>query len=161
MPEAKPAETPPAQPQDKGPGARVEPYRAYNFNLIIEGVGEGHFTSCSGLGFKVTPIRYREGGSAQVVHQLAGPVEYSEVTLRYGLTDSMALWDWLLASLAGTPDRKHVSLAMLGPGGTGERMRWDLIDAWPCEWRGAPLDALGREIAIETLTLVYEGIERR
>lgn len=161
MPDAKPAQTPPSdQPGGAQPGGRVNPYRAYNFTLIIDGVNEGHFTQCTGMGARITPIRYREGGDSQIVHQLAGPVEYGELTLRYGLTDAPALWDWLMASLAGTPERKNVSLAMLGPGGTGERLRWDLIDAWPCEWRGAPLDALGREIAIESLTLVYEGIKR-
>ena len=32
-----------------------------------------------------TPIRYQEGGS-HVVHRIPGPVDYGDVTLRYGLT---------------------------------------------------------------------------
>lgn len=162
MADAKPAETPPAGQSGTGaqPGTRAELYRAYNFTLNIDNLNEAHFTECSGLGFKITPIPFRESGDAQIVRQLVGPVEYAEVTLKYGLTDSPLLWNWLMASLAGTPDRKHVSIIMQGPTGVGERLRWDLIDAWPCAWRGANLDALGRQIAIETLTLVYEGIKR-
>jgi phage tail-like protein len=49
---------------------------------------------------------------------------------------------------------------MLDSTGQTEVMRWNLTNAWPARWRGAPLDALNREIAIETLTLVYETIER-
>jgi phage tail-like protein len=49
---------------------------------------------------------------------------------------------------------------MLDSTGQTEVMRWNLTNAWPARWRGAPLDALNREIAIETLTLVFETIER-
>ena len=41
-----------------------------------------------------------------------------------------------------------------------EVVRWNLVNAWPREWRGTPLDAMGQEIAIETLTLVFETLER-
>jgi phage tail-like protein len=158
MADAKPAE---AAAAAAGKSAqRADPYRAYNFTLQIGGQNEGYFTGCSGLGVRITPIKYREGGDGRTVHQLAGPVEYGEVTLKYGLTDSRELWDWLLTALSGNPTRKNVSLIMQGPDGVGERMRWNLTDAWACEWRGAPLDSMAKEIAIESLTLVYENIER-
>jgi hypothetical protein len=47
------------------PGIFVEPFRAHNFKLVIQGVTEGHFTECSGLGVKVHAIKYREGGRAR------------------------------------------------------------------------------------------------
>ncbi|HEY0752982.1 MAG TPA: phage tail protein [Ktedonobacteraceae bacterium] len=142
------------------PGVFIDPYRAYNFKLEIQGITEGHFTSCSGLGVKVQVIRYREGGTGQIVHCIPGPVEYADITLRYGLTASHEIWDWLLTAVVGKVERKNVSILMLDSSGTSETMRWDLINAWPAEWRGAPLDALNREIAIETLTLVYETLHR-
>jgi phage tail-like protein len=39
-------------------------------------------------------------------------------------------------------------------------MRWNLVDAWPAEWRSAGFDALSREIAIESITLVFDSLER-
>ena len=39
-------------------------------------------------------------------------------------------------------------------------LRWNLINAWPQEWFGAPLDAMSRELAIETLVLAHEGLQR-
>jgi phage tail-like protein len=162
MADAKAAETPKKEGEGAAaaPGARFDPFRAYNFKLLIDGVNEGHFTQCSGLEVRVNPLRYREGGEAQIVHQLAGPVEYAEVTLRYGLTTSPELWAWFQKSVTGAPEPKNVSVVMLGPGGIGEKLRWNLNAAWPCAWRGAPLDALGREIAIESLTLVFESVNR-
>jgi phage tail-like protein len=138
----------------------VDPYRAYNFKLDIAGVTEGHFTECSGLGVKITPIQYREAGNNQVVRHIPGPVEYAAVTLRYGLTASNALWNWLLTAVQGKVERRNVSIIMLDSEGANEVMRWNLVDAWPSEWNGAPLDALNREIAIESLTLVFDTLER-
>jgi len=138
----------------------LDPYRAYNFKLLIEGVTEGHFTEVSGLGIQVEAIEYREGGNAQVVRRIPGQVKYGPVTLRYGLTNSRELWDWLLTAVQGRVERKNPSILMLDSEGVTEIMRWNLTNAWPSEWHGAPLDALSHEIAIESLTLVYESIER-
>ncbi len=139
---------------------RVDPYRAYNFKLVIQGVTEGHFTECTGLGVKVDAIKYREGGNSQVVHRIPGQVDYGDVTLRYGLTSSRELWDWFLTAVKGQVERKNISILMLDSDGVAEVMRWDLVNAWPAEWRGAPLEATSHEVAIESLTLVFETLER-
>jgi phage tail-like protein len=141
-------------------GTAVDPYRNYNFLLSIQDIAEARFVECTGLGMRVHPIRYRESGTAQIVRALPGPVEYGEVTLRYGLTNSLDLWNWLLAAVRGTVLRRHVSVTMLDPDGSREAFRWNLINAWPCEWRGAPLDALGREAAIEEMHLAYDSLDR-
>ena len=137
-----------------------DPYRAYNFKLIILGVTQGHFTACTGMNIKVDAIEYREGGTAQVVHRLPGPVRYGDVTLRYGLTSSRELWDWFQTAVKGKVERKNVSIVMLDADGVSEVTRWDLVNAWPSEWKGAPLDAMGRETAIESITLVFETLDR-
>ncbi len=138
----------------------TDPYRAYNFKLDIAGVTEGHFTECSGLGVKIETIKYREAGAAQVVRHIPGPVDYAAVTLRYGLTTSRELWDWMQTAVRGAVERKNVSIVILDSQGITEVMRWNLNDAWPAEWNGALLDAMSREIAIESLTLVYDTLDR-
>jgi len=143
-----------------GPGATVDPYRAYNFKLDIQGITAGHFTECRNLHVSVAPILYREGGGGGVVRKLPGPVEYGDVVLRYGLTSSRQLWDWMTTVVTGAVERKNVSVLMLDTDGVTEVVRWNLINAWPSEWRGAPLDALNKEVAIESLTLVFESLER-
>ena len=142
------------------PGTFVEPVRSYNFKLEIDGITAGHFTECSGLGAKVGVIKYREGGQSQIAHALPGPVEYANVTLSYGVSVSRELWDWFLRSVEGQVERKNVSIIMLDSAGTAEMLRWNLLDAWPCEWRGAPLDALARTVAIESVSLTFDRLER-
>jgi phage tail-like protein len=138
----------------------TDPYRNYNFTIEISGAAAGNFVECSGLGVRVEPISYREAGNQQIVRHIPGRVEYAAVTLRYGLTSSRELWDWLMATAAGRVERRNVSIAMLNSEGNQETMRWNLINAWPSEWQGAPLDALGNEIAIESLSLVFDSLER-
>jgi phage tail-like protein len=142
------------------PGVAVDPFRAYNFKLIIQGITEAQFTACSGVGAKVPVLRYRTGGEHQVVHVLPGPVEYADVTLSYGMTRSRALFDWMLSVVKGDVQRKNVSILLLDSTGTNTVIRWNLIRAWPSEWLAAPLDALQPEIAIARLTLVYESLEQ-
>jgi len=154
MPDKPASATPTASP-----GTEIDPFRAYNFKLIVPGVAEAHFTECSGLAARVTPITYKEGGTTQP-HRIPGPVDFAEVTLRYGLTSSRQMWDWFLTAMTGKVQRQNVSIVVLDPDGVTPRVQWDLIRAWATEWRGAPLDALCAEIAIETVSLVYEGLDR-
>ena len=142
------------------PGNWVDPYRAYNFKLLINNVTEGHFTEVGGLGVRVERISYREAGNNAVVRAIPGQVTYSAVTLRYGLTSSAELWEWLMTAVEGRVSRRNVSIVMLDSTGVQEVLRWNLTNAWPQEWFGAPLDAMSRELAIETLVLAHEGLQR-
>ncbi len=155
------AETPnpPAEEQSGGPW--VDPYAAYNFGIDIRGVNEGRFTEVSGLSVRVVAHRYREAGQNQIVHRLPGPVEYGDVLLRYGVSKSEELWQWMQRTIEGRVERRNVSIILYKSDASTEAMRWDLQDAWPSEWRAAPLDSLGREIAIDSLVIVYEQIRRR
>lgn len=141
-------------------GVQDDPYRGYNFRVEIEGIGEAVFTECTGLGASIEPIRYAEGRSP-VVRYLPGHTTYCKTTLRYGLTNSPALWDWMFAGVRGNVTRHNVSIILLDTTGTLEVMRWNLQRAWIAEWHAAPLDALAQEVAIETITLVFEELERQ
>ncbi len=141
-------------------GTRVDPYRAYNFQIEIQGQVEGHFTEVKGLGIKVEVIPYREGGAAQSEHKLPGRVSYADVELRYGLTTSRVMWDWFMTGVRGTVERKHCAIRALDNDGVTEVMRWNLTDCWISEWRGTPLDALSQTYAVESVVLVCENLER-
>lgn len=135
-------------------------YRAYNFVLDIQGVQLGCFAEVSGLMIAVETIEYREGGGAPAVRKLPGRLRVGDVTLKWGMTESRELWDWLMATAAGTFERRDVSVILLKPDGQQEETRWNLYNTYPSSWRGAPLDAMGNQVAIETLTLAVERLER-
>jgi phage tail-like protein len=158
-----PAPTPqPAQPPSgAAPGVFKDPYGAYNFKLVIQGVtdGEAHFYSCTGIGIHVKAEKWREGGTSQVVHWLPSWAEPTPVTLRYGLSASKELWLWLDSAAKGTVQRRNVSIIVLGRDGVTEAVRYNLLNAWPTSWAGAPLNAMEHQVAIAELTVVGETLE--
>ncbi len=147
-------------PGDNQTGSRVDPLRAFNFKLEVQGVTEAHFMQCVGLGVDIESISYREAGNSQLVHRLPGRRTYPDVTLCWGLTASTGMWEWLLQIVDGDVQRKNVSVVVLDTDGTTEATRWDLENTWPCSWRGSPLDALCSECAIEKMTLCCEKLTR-
>lgn len=141
-------------------GQWSDPFTSFHFAIDVNGVTEGRFVECSSLGVDVEALQYREAGANEIVRKVPGQVNYSDLTLRYGMGKSLQLWQWMQSSIAGNVDRRNVSVIMYGHDGSTEVMRWNLRGAWPRSWRGAPLDALGSNVAIETLVLVFEEFER-
>jgi phage tail-like protein len=156
---APPATPPAAAPAATGPLAQSEMYRNYNFLLRVESA-EIRFTECIGLGMRIEPIRYRESGMRSIVRALPGPVAYSEVILRYGVTDSLELWTWLKNTAEGNVQRKRVTIVQLANDGSTQKINWNLFEAWPCQYSGVPFDSLGREAAIEEVRLAFDRLER-
>lgn len=142
------------------PGTLVEPLRGYNFMVLVDGTRLGQFTQCSGLAVRVTPIPYRAGGEGPLVHQLPGPVQNAEVVLTRGVTVDASLWDWVAAVMNGESDRRTVDIVILDTDGVTEKLRYTLEGAWPCEFRGAPLEGLEPAYAVERVHLTFERLIR-
>ena len=140
------------------PGGQVDPYRAYNFKLLINGVTNGHFTEVTCMEVNIARLAYREAGN-DVVRSVPGQVDYEPVVLHFGRTASRELWDWVDSAAKGRVSRRNVSVVLMDAAGTAEVLRWNLLNAWPCRWRGAHLHTLGQEIAIESIALAYERLE--
>jgi phage tail-like protein len=159
MASAPPATPPAGNAAQATPLAASEMYRNYNFLLRID-TSEIRFTECLGLGMRIEPIRYRESGSQSLVRTLPGPVAYSEVILRYGVTDSLELWNWLKNTAEGNVQRRNVTIVQLGNDGASQKINWNLFNAFPCQWSGVPFDSLGREAAIEEVRLAFDRLAR-
>lgn len=140
-------------------GRNTEPARAFNFRLEISGIDMGSFRAATGLGVSIEVIRFREAGNKQVVRHLPGQVTYEPVTLHYGFVKPKRdIFNWLMQPLSGVVERRSVSIIQLDNAGA-EVLRYNLFNSWVAAWRGAQLDSLGQEVAIETITLVYDSIE--
>ena len=136
--------------------ARIDPYRNFRFRVEIEGIVQAGFRECSGLGSEIEVIEYREGGdSTSAVHKLPGRVKYSDIVLKWGVTQSRELNDWHLAIIQGQLQRKNGSIVLLDASGV-EAVRWLFTDAWPSKFEGPTLNAAGNDVAIESLTLTCE-----
>ena len=65
-----------------------------------------------------------------------------------------------MSGVNGAVQPKNITLQLLDNAGRKPVMQWDLIGAWASEWKGAQLNTMGREVAIESVTLVYENLIR-
>ena len=138
---------------------RVDPYRNFNFLVEIGGITQAGFSDCSGFGSSTDPIEYREGGENTTVRKLPGMTKHTNITLKFGLTDSRELYDWYREIVTGRVDRKNGSIVVLDLDGK-EKVRWNFYQGWPTKWDGPDFSAKGTDVAIETLEIAHEGIER-
>ena len=138
---------------------RVDPYKNFRFLVEIDGIVQAGFSECSGLGSEVEVVEYREGGEDTTVRKLRGKASYPDISLKWGLTDSRELYDWHLAAVNGNVERKNGSVILLDDTGQ-EKVRWNFFNAWPSKYEAPSLDAKGSDVAIDSLTVCSERMER-
>src|SRR5947199_1248010 len=94
-------------------GDRKDPFGAYNFLVEIDGITRAGFREVSGLDSSQDPIEYREGTDALTVRKLPGLVKYSNITLKWGITDDAQLWEWRQQAASGKSQRKNGSIVLI------------------------------------------------
>jgi phage tail-like protein len=139
---------------------RVDPYRNYSFLVEIGGITQAGFSECTGFGSSNDPIEYREGNEPLTNRKLPGLTKYNNITLKWGLTDSRELFDWYVDITKGKIERKDGSVVVMDTDGVTEKVRWNFYDGWPTKWDGPDFNAKGTDVAIETLEIAHERIER-
>lgn len=139
----------------------VDPYRGFNFKIEIEGIVRGGFREASGLDSAQDPIEYREGTDKFLTaRKLPGLNKYSNISLKWGITDDATLWEWRKKAIDGKVERKSGSIILFNDA-QEEKVRWNFRDGWPTKWTGPTFNATGNEVAIETLEIAHEGVEKK
>ena len=140
-------------------GDRVDPFRGFNFRIEISNTSVAAFREASGLTFTIDPVEYREGTDPLTVRKLPGLNTYANITLRWGITDDAQFWDWRRAAMEGRVDRRNGSIVLLDEAGQ-EKLRWNFREGWPTAWVGPSFNATGNEVAVESVEIAHEGVER-
>jgi phage tail-like protein len=141
-------------------GQRTDPYLAFQYQVEIESITIGGFSEVTGLQVETEIQEYREGGLNEYMHRLAGPTRYpSNLILKRGLTDVDTLIRWHQQVTQGTVQRFNGSIVLLDISGQ-ERWRWNFLQAYPVKWTGPNLRATAAEVALETLELAHNGIQK-
>ena len=139
---------------------RKDPYKNFNFLVEIDGMTQAGFSECSGLRLEIDVIEYREGSEpSSAVRKLPGLSKVGDITLKRGITTSNQLQAWIESVAKGIVNRKNGVIILLDD----ERkpvVRWKFFNAFPRKWEGPVFDAKGTDVAIETLTLCCERLER-
>jgi phage tail-like protein len=136
-----------------------DPYKGFRFRVEIHGIQQAGFSECSSVGSHIEVVEYREGGDTATVRKLTGKTSYPDITLKWGMTDSQDLYAWHLQTVQGTVQRQDGSVIQLDDTGN-EKLRWNFYKAWPSKWDGPTYSAKGNDVAVETLTLTCERVEK-
>jgi len=140
--------------------ARDDPYTGFNFLVEIDGITVAAFKQVSGLGSETEVIEYRAGSDkANTVRKLPGLTRYANIVLKRGVTKDAQLWNWRKTVEQGIADRRNGSIVLLDEA-RSEILRWDFSNGWVAKFSGPDLNAQANEVAIETIEIAHEGLER-
>lgn len=158
--------------------AKVDPYTNFNFRFILEidQIQVAGFAECAGLQMETKVFEYNEGGRNETTLKFPETTTFGNITLKRGITHSNELINWQLDIVDGrfsklprpprdrkanNPPNQEKSIAIVLMDERGDDVkRWNLIRAFPVKWVGPDLKATGNEVAIETLELAHEGIQK-
>jgi len=145
-----------------GTADRKDPYRGFRFRVEIDGIQRAGFREVSGLDTSNDSVDYRDGTDPTHVRKLSGLQKFSNLTLKRGITDDLDLWKWRKLVMDGKigEARKHGSIILIDDEGN-DKARWDFVEAWPTKWTGPTFNATANEVAIDTLEITHEGLERK
>jgi phage tail-like protein len=140
---------------------RNDPLRNFRFRLEIDDIAQAGFSEVSGFDVTIDPIDYREGNEPTHVRKLSGLTKYGNITMKWGITDSMDLYNWhkQVTETGAEGARKKIAIVVVDEGGN-DKARFNVVEAWPTKYDPMDLNAKGNDVSIETLEICHEGVER-
>lgn len=141
---------------------RNDPHRNARFRLEIDGVDIAGFSQATIPETTTEPVEYRTGTEPSTSRKLGGLTTYGNLTLQVGVTEnSIELFEWrrLVEQGRMSDARRTVAVVLLDEEGQ-QAARWRFREAWPTNYDAPDLDASGSEVAIESVEIAHEGMER-
>jgi len=147
--------------------ATTYPFAKFRFQIEVNGYTAG-FSEVQGFDATIDVIEYRAGSSKEnSVIKMPGLTKYSNITLKWGMTEDKALYDWVTAGIGGSAavagtevERQDITINLLGEDGETVRASWQIRQAWPCKYTAPDFNANASEIAFESIELAHEGLTR-
>lgn len=142
------------------------PFSAFNFRVTftLEGASEplcgGAFSEVDGLEMTMEPKTYQEGGNNLAQVHLPGPVAYSQLTLRRGMTEGFDLWRWFDRVLERELGLRVDGLVQILDSAVGgaPRASFLLSRCLPVKIKAPALNATDGAVAVEELQVAYERL---
>lgn len=140
---------------------RVDPYRSFRFRVEIDGITQAGFNEVTFGDTSTELAEYREGTDPPHNRKLSGQNKYGNITLKWGITDSVDLYNWYRAIVdkGARDNRKNIAIILIDEAGE-DKARWEIEGAWPNKYDPPDFNAKGNDVAIETLEIVNEGYKR-
>jgi phage tail-like protein len=140
-------------------GSRQDPFPAFRFEVKLDDLPVAGFSECTGLHLDTEVQEYTEGGLNSAVRKFPTRTKQSNIVLKRGIVDRV-MWDWYFALTQGTVQPKNGSIVVRDPSGQTVVMAWQFREAFPCKWAGPDLNATQNTVAVETMELCHQGLER-
>ena len=137
----------------------TDPFASFNFKLEIEGITVAGFSEATGLNQESNVIDYREGQEPITPRKLPGLNKFGNITLKRGISPDLSVYNWRKTVTDGDIERRNASVVLHNEKHE-EVVRWNLVNAWPSKYVGPDLKANANEVAIESIELTHEGVER-
>jgi phage tail-like protein len=136
------------------------PFVKFRYKVDIKDVGVAGFSEVSGFDASIDVVEYRNGDEKPATPaKLPGLRKYSNVTLKWGATDSLEVYDWMAGWLEKAGERKDVTVTLLDDE-DAEKAAWTITDAWPVKYTAPEFNSTSSEVAIEQLEIAHEGLKR-
>jgi phage tail-like protein len=144
------------------------PFVAFRFDvtLLVDNAGPlgltnplcgASFAECDGLEMTMEPKVVREGGNNTNQIHLVGPLSYSNLTLKRGMTGNLDLWKWFNGA-AGGPKRgsRATGIVLMHDASGNPTLRFTLTKCLPVKLKAAALNAKDGVIALEEMQISYD-----
>ena len=148
---------------------RHDPYKAFRFEVEISGhmvFAKAGFQKVSGLKMETEVVEYREGGDNLTVSKSPGLTSFEPITLERGMSEDGDMWAWAskifdVNSMSHEEVRYRANVKIKLRGRNGQVVRaWEIPNAWVSSYEVGEFDAMGNEVAIETIELQHEGFRK-
>lgn len=140
---------------------RKDPYRNSRFLIEIDSIIQAGFSEVTVPDTSTDVVEYREGKDEPHLRKLPGLNKFANLTLKWGATDSMELFNWRKLVMQGKMSEARRNIAVIVMDEEGKpAARWEFENAWPSKFDPADLNAKGNDVAIDTMEIVHEGMKR-
>ena len=140
------------------------PVGQHVFEIEIDGVNAGYFSTVEGLRIEQEVIEYQDVNDP-LVRKLPGRLKYGDITLRKGYVIGTVLNDWIEASRTGDAEdyRKTMSIILIDktpPWHDGvEIKRWNCYGCFPRSWSLSGFNNKGNPALSEEMVVAIDWFE--
>ena len=144
-------------------GSRLDPFVAFRFEIKLDDMPDSvaGFSECTGIQLETEVHDYNEGGRNDHVHKFPTRTKQSNIVLKRGIVD-LEVWNWYRDLYQDGKMRfRDGTITVRDPSGGSPVIEWQFKRAFPCKWQGPDLNASQNNVAVETVELCHQGLERR
>ena len=149
---------------------RFDPYKNFKFRVKWDGRYVAGISKVGALKRSTEPVEHREGGDPSTTRKSPGRTKFEAITLERGVTHDVEFEKWankvwnfgsgLGAEVSLKDFRKDLIIELYNEAGQ-LAIAYKVFRCWVSEYQALPdLDANANAVAIQTLKLENEGLER-